>query len=52
MSFDAPASARVGPGLATPLLLNITGSILGWIKDLLSNRTQKVLMNGESSDLM
>ena len=28
----------------------IRGPILGWIKDFLSNRTQKVLVNGEKSN--
>ena len=31
-------------------LLGIRGPILEWIKDFLSNRTQKVLMNGEKSN--
>ena len=31
-------------------LLGIRGPILKWIKDFLSNRTQKVLMNGEKSN--
>ena len=31
-------------------LYGIRGPILGWIEDFLSNRTQKVLVNGEKSD--
>ena len=46
-AFDKVAHRKLCYKLS---LLDIRGPILEWIKDFLSNRTQKVLMNGEESN--
>ena len=46
-AFDKVAHKKLCHKLS---LYGIRGQTLGWIKDFLSNRTQKVLVNGEISD--
>ena len=46
-AFDKVAHRKLCYKLS---LLGIRGPIIEWIKDFLSNRTQKLLMNGEESN--